>query len=653
LASTNQRQAPRTPVTLKIKFKSETLDQFIERYSVDISQGGIFIRTKDPLPVGTSLRFEFQLKDASPLITGDGTVVWTRDPEASSPGVAPGMGVRFDALPGNSQQILERILAQKAPKPSAAPSARGPGGEFGESPTRVAPDSVLKDLADDDPGGEFSESPTRVAPGAMLKDLASSETVREEDLPSLAPRSLSNLPLRPPTGKGIRRPEDDRTPLPEPMPFQTDADDFGEEAFEEATKVARYSDLDLAESPAKPAADEPPKGDGDGFDDEPTGDVDHDEIIAQAEAEARQSDAALERPGSEDSEQAASSWPVVDDASPSEEVAAKAPVLDEGQSDERASHPLGSEHDDERPARRSEKETQPPPPVGSEAAMERARELAMKDTPKRRGGKKLTGAVVLALALIGGFVGVQRLIGGDEPAAGAAGVDAAPARAQVEPDPQPRELDPTALLIETDPPGATVEIVGEDRHETAPARFEELDPDKQYALRVTLPGHQPVELSARPGEETRVALEPLPRVLAVRSQPPGASVTINGERVGSTPAEVELEGALAGADRYEVAVVQPGYEPATQTLDPELVFEVDGERMFHELRVRLAREAPGEPPRDRGVAPNRESRPTAEQPEPEDEAAGGAAAPDSEPREVEVLTPRRGGEPSGDEGEGA
>ena len=55
-------QGKRTPVTLKIKFKSETLEQFIERYAVDVSQGGIFIRTKEPLAVGTQMKFEFQLQ---------------------------------------------------------------------------------------------------------------------------------------------------------------------------------------------------------------------------------------------------------------------------------------------------------------------------------------------------------------------------------------------------------------------------------------------------------------------------------------------------------------------------------------------------------------------------------------------------------------
>src|SRR5204862_3021068 len=100
----------RTPVTLKIKFKSANLCQFIERYSVDVSRGGIFIRTKEPLAVGTQLKFEFQLQDASSLIAGEGTVVWIREPDPTRSGVAPGMGVRFDQLQTQSQGVPEKIL---------------------------------------------------------------------------------------------------------------------------------------------------------------------------------------------------------------------------------------------------------------------------------------------------------------------------------------------------------------------------------------------------------------------------------------------------------------------------------------------------------------------------------------------------------------
>src|SRR5947209_6151409 len=122
------RRDMRTPITLKIKFKSSNLDQFIERYSVDVSRGGIFIRTKEPLAVGTQLKFEFQLQDTSSLISGDGTVVWIREHDPTRSGVAPGMGVKFDKLATASQQVLDRILNEKGKRGEASMESRFDAG---------------------------------------------------------------------------------------------------------------------------------------------------------------------------------------------------------------------------------------------------------------------------------------------------------------------------------------------------------------------------------------------------------------------------------------------------------------------------------------------------------------------------------------------
>ena len=62
-------------ITLRIKFKSESVEQFIAHYGTDVSPGGIFIRTREPLGVGTNLRFEFTLADAQPLLIGQDTMV--------------------------------------------------------------------------------------------------------------------------------------------------------------------------------------------------------------------------------------------------------------------------------------------------------------------------------------------------------------------------------------------------------------------------------------------------------------------------------------------------------------------------------------------------------------------------------------------------
>ena len=95
MAEPNDKEL-RGPVNLRIKFRSASLQQFIERYGVDVSRGGIFIRTREPLPVGTRLKLDFQLVDAAPLFQGDGTVVWIREYD-------PGKAHRRDA--GNGRAL--------------------------------------------------------------------------------------------------------------------------------------------------------------------------------------------------------------------------------------------------------------------------------------------------------------------------------------------------------------------------------------------------------------------------------------------------------------------------------------------------------------------------------------------------------------------
>ena len=113
-----------SPVTVKIKFKSATLEQFMKLYSPDVSQDGVFIRTTKPLSIGTGLSFEFRLQDGSPLLSGDGTVVWVRDNGDNK--TATGMGVRFDRLPPDSQDVIRKVLEYKEST-----------DEFDETPTRT------------------------------------------------------------------------------------------------------------------------------------------------------------------------------------------------------------------------------------------------------------------------------------------------------------------------------------------------------------------------------------------------------------------------------------------------------------------------------------------------------------------------------------
>ena len=161
------------PITLRIKFKSASLNDFVARYGADVSAGGIFVRTKQPLAVGALLRFDFSLADGSPLMAGLGTVVWVREPDPSRVGSIPGMGLRFDQLAPESQQTHQQILAAKArlgerttgtpPQsfaavPTARPAARP--ATLPASPPRPAPAPPAaarpSSRAEVDPFDEFS-----------------------------------------------------------------------------------------------------------------------------------------------------------------------------------------------------------------------------------------------------------------------------------------------------------------------------------------------------------------------------------------------------------------------------------------------------------------------------------------------------------------
>ena len=107
------RKDKRTLLSLKIRYKSATLEDFIERYSSDISRGGVFIKAKKPLAVGTLLKFEFILQDQSTLIHGVGRVVWRRDEGEADAQNQSGMGIKFIKMDSESRSVVQRIAEDR------------------------------------------------------------------------------------------------------------------------------------------------------------------------------------------------------------------------------------------------------------------------------------------------------------------------------------------------------------------------------------------------------------------------------------------------------------------------------------------------------------------------------------------------------------
>jgi hypothetical protein len=94
-----------TRVTINKEFDS--FDQFIQEYVTNISRSGVFIKTKEPLPIGTTVNLRFTvIMDDIESVEGEGEVVRVEtDPL--------GMGVVFRKLSGYSQGLIEKLLTQK------------------------------------------------------------------------------------------------------------------------------------------------------------------------------------------------------------------------------------------------------------------------------------------------------------------------------------------------------------------------------------------------------------------------------------------------------------------------------------------------------------------------------------------------------------
>ena len=91
---------------LTINKEFESFDAFVHEYVTNVSRSGIFIRSKDPLPVGTKVRLTFTvIVEEVETIEGDGEVVRVQEDP-------PGMGVVFTELTEYSETLLTRLLTR-------------------------------------------------------------------------------------------------------------------------------------------------------------------------------------------------------------------------------------------------------------------------------------------------------------------------------------------------------------------------------------------------------------------------------------------------------------------------------------------------------------------------------------------------------------
>jgi type IV pilus assembly protein PilZ len=99
------RRQPRLPISLEVAYR--TAGAFLVSYSINLSKGGIFLETSQPLNVGEHVSLRFEVPGVGPLEVS-GAVAWVR--AGSQDGLPDGMGIQFDQLDAQYGEIIDEMV---------------------------------------------------------------------------------------------------------------------------------------------------------------------------------------------------------------------------------------------------------------------------------------------------------------------------------------------------------------------------------------------------------------------------------------------------------------------------------------------------------------------------------------------------------------
>ncbi|MGC3999607.1 MAG: TIGR02266 family protein [Anaeromyxobacter sp.] len=193
----DKRGAERAPAAMLVRVAYGSIDEFAEKFAVNVSRGGVFLRTREPRPVGTALSLELRLQDGSAALRARGVVRWvqTEDLHAHPPR-APGIGVQFTWLDEPSRELLERMVALReratagAPGPTLTPPPIAAGAPAAPPVLTPPPAPAVTAPPVLTPAPAFTPPPARVRPATTpgpIPVLTPSPTRSPPPIPAPAP----------------------------------------------------------------------------------------------------------------------------------------------------------------------------------------------------------------------------------------------------------------------------------------------------------------------------------------------------------------------------------------------------------------------------------------------------------------------------------
>jgi len=108
----SRRTAVRTRLDCEVGLETDT--NFFSGFAWDISSGGLFVTSFEPMHVGQEVELGFSLPDGS-RVEAMASVRWVRDHDGSDVSVLPGIGLQFTRISDVSRAAVERFVKTREP----------------------------------------------------------------------------------------------------------------------------------------------------------------------------------------------------------------------------------------------------------------------------------------------------------------------------------------------------------------------------------------------------------------------------------------------------------------------------------------------------------------------------------------------------------
>ena len=108
---TDRRKSLRADLVIQVDY--QTVDELFSEFTTDINEGGLFVETESPQPVGTVVALHFKLPGDEEPVRVSGRVVRA---SGGPVGQAEGMGIEFDALDSEARQRIDQLVRRLRPE---------------------------------------------------------------------------------------------------------------------------------------------------------------------------------------------------------------------------------------------------------------------------------------------------------------------------------------------------------------------------------------------------------------------------------------------------------------------------------------------------------------------------------------------------------